>query len=91
MRLSGGLETGRCFGRAASTVSARLSVLFRSHVVSFVEFRTPAIAHAASSVLAAVDGVHPRFLRAMNFTEREALLNFRLAPSRHAGTLQSWR
>ena len=48
-------------------------LLFRSHVMSFVEFRTPAIAHAASSVLAPIDNVGTRFLEAMNLTPEGTL------------------
>ena len=59
---------------------AEMFLLFRSHILSFVGFRAPAIAHAATTVLAPIDAVYARFLHAMGLSEREALLHFHLVP-----------
>ena len=55
-------------------------VLFKQHVLSFIESRTPGIAHAATTVLQPLDNVLKRFLREIGVTENEALLVFALAP-----------
>ena len=54
--------------------------LYLSHVLSFIEYRTPAIAHAAPSILVEIDQLQNRFLRALDISEEEALIHFRLAP-----------
>ena len=59
---------------------AELLMLFETHLVSYIEHRTPAFAHASSSVLAEVDAVQERFLRTIGVTEEDALHHFRLAP-----------
>ena len=53
---------------------------FKAHVLSFIEYRTAAIYHAATSVLAPLEAIHARLLRAANMTPVEALLHCRLAP-----------
>jgi hypothetical protein len=59
---------------------AELVLHFKSHVLSYIEYRTPGIYHAATTVLREVDCILPRFLRKVGVTEVEALVNFRLAP-----------
>ncbi len=54
--------------------------LYKSLVPSYVESGTPGYFHAAPSTLECIDRVQRRFLRAMNMTDEDALLNFRLAP-----------
>ncbi len=54
--------------------------LYKSQILSYIESSTPAIYHAAVSVLERVDRVQSRFLRNVGFTEFSALKNFRLAP-----------
>ena len=37
--------------------------VYKSKVLSFVEYRTPAVYHAAKTTLAEIDAVQTRFLR----------------------------
>ena len=53
-----------------------LFLLYKSHVLSFIEYRTPAISHAASSALSLLDCVQERFTRALGVSEEDALLQF---------------
>ena len=55
-------------------------MLFKSHVLSFIEYRTAGIHFASTSVLKEVDEVQTRFLRELELTEESALMNFNLAP-----------
>ena len=54
--------------------------LYKAQVLSYIEGCTPAIFHAAPSVLDRIDRVQRRFLREMGFTEAEALELYSLAP-----------
>ena len=58
----------------------QLVSLYKAQILSFIESRTPTIHHAAPSVLDMIDRVQRRFLRAIGFTELEALRRFKLAP-----------
>ena len=51
--------------------------LWKSNVLSFIEYRTPGIFHAATSVLEPVDRLQTSFLREMGVSEFDALLHFR--------------
>jgi hypothetical protein len=53
---------------------------YKAHILSQLEFPTPAIFHASNSVLESLDSVQKRFLREMGVTERDAFLNLGLAP-----------
>ena len=55
-----------------------LITLFKSHVLSFIEFRTLAFLHAASSLLQSLDHILERFLSSMGISSLEALVNFNL-------------
>ena len=59
---------------------ADLVLLFKSHILSFIEFRTAALPHASTSVLEPLDAVQRRFLQSVSATELEALVHFKLAP-----------
>ena len=59
---------------------AELVGFFKAHVLSFVEYRTAGLYHAASSTLVQVDRVLSSFLSQIGLTDVEALLNFQLAP-----------
>ena len=54
--------------------------LFKAHILSFVEYRTAGIYHAASSTLASLDKVLSSFLRKVNVSDKDALFVFKLAP-----------
>ena len=59
---------------------SELVLLFKAHILSFIEYRTCAISHASSSVLAPLDAVLDRFLRSLNISRLDALVYFNLAP-----------
>ena len=59
---------------------AEMFHLYKSKILSFVEYRTAAIYHACSSHLDAMDAVQRRFLRVVDVSERDALLQYNLAP-----------
>ena len=53
---------------------------YKAHILSFIEYRTPAITHAACVHLGLVDSVQKWFLRNINVTPYEALHQLNLAP-----------
>ena len=57
---------------------AELLGLFEAHVLSFVEYRTPAAYHAASSNLVPLNAVLSSFLRKVKISEIDALAHFKL-------------
>ena len=59
----------------------RLVQVFKSKILSFVEYRTPAVYHAASTFLAGIDAIQKRFFGECSPTEEDALLFFNLAPA----------
>ena len=54
--------------------------LWKAHILSFIEYRTPGIFHAADSHLSRVDALQTGFLHELGLSEFDALLHFRLAP-----------
>ena len=58
----------------------RLIQLFKSHILGFLEYRTPAILHASSSVLAPLDHIFDRFIGQLGISSEQALLDYSLAP-----------
>lgn len=54
--------------------------MFKSHILSFIEYRTPALMHASSSVLKPLDHILERFLNDLGVLSLDALLAFNLAP-----------
>ena len=54
--------------------------LYKAQILSYMESGTPALFHAAPSVLDRVDRVQRRFLRELDHSEESALRDFRLAP-----------
>ena len=59
---------------------AELVLLYKSHLLSFLEYRTPAIYHARRDALSRLDSVQQRFLRGTGIDEVAALMHFNLAP-----------
>lgn len=59
---------------------ADLITLYKAHLLSFLEYRTPAVYHATRAVLHRLDAVHTRFLNDVGVSELTALIVFRLAP-----------
>ena len=58
----------------------QLVLLYKSHVLGFVEYRTAAVYHASPSVLAPLNKLQDWFLRDLGVTAEEALEHFGLAP-----------
>ena len=54
--------------------------LYKSHVLSYLESKTPALYHASKTTLEPLDNIQRRFLREMNVTSDAALCHFNLAP-----------
>ena len=54
--------------------------LYKSHVLPYVEFSTPAIYHASNCTLSGVDRVLKRFVKAGGLTAEDALTVYNLAP-----------
>ena len=59
---------------------ADLVILYKAHLLSFLEYRTPAIYHATRAVLVRLDAVQSGFLRDIGIDEVAALAHFHLAP-----------
>ena len=57
-----------------------LMVQYKQQRLSFVEYRTPAVYRATSSVLAQLDRLQDSFLREIGLFREEALIHFNLAP-----------
>ena len=59
---------------------AEMIQVFKSHLLSFIEYRTAAIAHACPSMLEPLDDVLTRLLVRLSISHEEALFHFNLAP-----------
>ena len=59
---------------------AQLVDVYKSRLLSYVEYRTAALDHSTDTVLKPFDDVQTRFLRALDCTELEALTVYNLAP-----------
>ena len=57
-----------------------LITLFKSHVLSYVEYRTPAFLHASSSLLQPIDHLFDRLLSYTGVSYCDALIHFNLGP-----------
>ena len=53
---------------------------WKSDVLSFIEYRTPAIYHACASALSQIDSRQAMFLRDLGLSALDALVHFKLAP-----------
>ena len=54
--------------------------LYKAHILSYLEYRAPAVYHARRAVLVKPDNVQRRFLADVGVNETRALLEFSLAP-----------
>ncbi len=61
---------------------ADMVMMYKSHVLSYIEYKTPALYHACATVLADIDVVQRRFMSEIGISEIDALMAFRLAPLR---------
>ena len=57
-----------------------LIMLYKSHVLSYIEYRTSGIYHASSTVLADIENIQARFLSQFAISAEDALMRFNLAP-----------
>jgi hypothetical protein len=57
-----------------------LIALYKAHVLSYLEYRTPAIYHATRTVTTRLDNVQASFLKDVGVEELVALIHFHLAP-----------
>ena len=57
-----------------------LVVLYKAHLLSFLEYRTPAVYHATRVCLRRFDAVQSGFLKDIGVEEVTALVEFHLAP-----------
>ena len=55
-------------------------ILYKAHLLSFLEYRTPAIYHATRAILRRLDIVQTQFLKDIGVDEVTALNKFHLAP-----------
>ena len=53
---------------------------YKSHILSFIEFRTSGIYHACSTILRPLDAIQERFCREVGISQEQALHAFNLAP-----------
>ena len=61
-------------------VDADILVTFKAHILSFIEYRTITIAHAAPSELQPLDDILTRLLVRLGISREDALMTFNLAP-----------
>ena len=59
---------------------AELVSLYKAHLLSYLEYRTPAIYHATREILERLDRIQTNFLRNAGIDDITALLEFNLAP-----------
>ena len=59
---------------------AELVLLYKSRLLGYLEYRTPALYHASDTDLTALNGVQDRLWKVVGCTEREALQHWNLAP-----------
>jgi hypothetical protein len=59
---------------------AELVTLYKAHLLSYLEYRTPAIYHATRDVLERLDRVQTNFLQDAGISDVVALMEFNLAP-----------
>ena len=60
--------------------TADLVRIFKAHVLSFIEYRTPAIIHCATTILDPLDHILDRFLNDIGISRIDVLIHFNLAP-----------
>lgn len=59
---------------------AELLLLYKAQILSFIEYRTPAVYHACATHLDSIDAVQKRLLKALDMSPERAIVDFRLAP-----------
>ena len=59
---------------------AELVTLYKAHLLSFIEYRTPAVYHATRDILDRLDRIQTKFLQDAGVNDVTALMEFNLAP-----------
>ena len=80
MEVSAGWKLRMVIRARCYYTTAELVGLYKSHILSFLEYRTAAIYHAKREFLWTVDRIQWRFLQDSGISEGEALMTFNLAP-----------
>ena len=62
--------------------TADMISLYKSRLLSFIEYRTPGLYHACDTHLHKVDRIQDSFRRAVGLSREDCLLQFNLAPLR---------
>ena len=75
-KLASILRSGRFF------TDGELVTLYKSQLLSYLEYRTAAIYHACNTGLAPLDSFQDRFLSEIGISDADALFHFNLAPLR---------
>ena len=71
----------RCLLRSKKFfTNGEIVLLFKSHILSYIEYRTPGIFHATDTVLMPLDNILTKVLNDTGITSLDALRHFRLAP-----------
>ena len=73
-RLRTVLQTRRFFS------TRDLIIHYKTHILSYIEYRTPGISHAATTVLAPLDRLQENFINQLGVSQYEAFVHFNLAP-----------
>ena len=50
-----------------------LIILYKAHVLSYIEYRTPSISHTCNTTLTLLSNVQHRFLQALEVSQEEML------------------
>ena len=61
---------------------SELVLCFKAHVLSYIEYRTPAFYHACATALQPLDRILPSFLSQIGLGELDAFIHFNMAPLR---------
>ena len=73
-KLSSILRTSRFFS------TGHIVYLYKTKVMSYIEFRTAAIYHSSANLLQRIDGLQDRLLRSIGMNATDALTKFNLTP-----------
>ena len=57
-----------------------LMMLFKAHILSYIEYRTAGVHFACSTVLAELDDVQSRFISQLDLGQESAFMNLNMAP-----------
>ena len=54
--------------------------LYKAHILSVIEYSTPAISHTSATTLAPLDKIQARLLCELGLSPEEALIDYQFAP-----------